>query len=287
MTCRKIKILTFDIEDWFHLLDFQKTKHPSNWHRFESRIYSNMDKIFHILENTNQKATFFCLGWIAKKYPDVIKEIVSRGYELGSHSNLHQLVYDQGRNDFKDDLECSIKTLEDLIGKKITFYRAPGFSITENSKWAFELLYEQGIEIDCSVFPTHRSHGGFPSFLLPKPTIIHYNGISLKEFPINYHSILSQHIVYSGGGFFRLTPYYFIKKWSNKTNYVMTYFHPRDFDPEQPLLEDLSVLRKFKSYVGLKHAQRKLETWLKDEEFMDVSTANSVINWDDSHIIRL
>jgi polysaccharide deacetylase family protein (PEP-CTERM system associated) len=274
-----MKILTFDIEDWFHLLDHDSTKNISDWNNFESRIHSSMERIFKILEPTNQKATFFCLGWIAKTYPDIIKQISDKGYEIGSHSNLHQLAYNQNPKEFKSDLEISVKTIEDIIGKKVIYYRAPGFSITEKNKWAFEQLYEQGIEIDCSIFPANRSHGGFPTFNVQEPALIKYNGITLKELPINFHSLLGKSVIYSGGGYFRLFPYYLIKKWSKESNYVMTYFHPRDFDLNQPKIDDLSFMRKFKSYVGIKGAPQKLETWLNEEQFMDISTANSIINW--------
>ena len=282
-----MNILTFDIEDWFHLLDHVATKSENNWGQYESRIHSNMQRIFEVLESTNQKATFFCMGWMAKTYPEIIREIISRGYEVGSHSNLHQLAYEQSPQEFKSDLECSVKTIEDIIGQKVIYYRAPGFSITEKNKWAFEILHEQGIEIDCSVFPAARSHGGFPSFNVQEPALINYNGITLKELPINYHKFLSKPIIYSGGGYFRLIPYYIIKKWSKKSNYVMTYFHPRDFDANQPMIHDLSLTRKFKSYVGLKGASQKLETWLQEEEFIDISTANSLVNWEQATIVKL
>tara|TARA_B110000037_G_scaffold204665_1_gene248832 strand:- start:1367 stop:2230 length:864 start_codon:yes stop_codon:yes gene_type:complete len=283
----KMNILTFDIEDWFHLLDNETTKSEKHWRQYESRIHSNMNRIFQILESTNQKATFFCMGWIAKTYPDVIRDIVDRGYEIGSHSNLHQLVYEQSPQEFRKDLEISINTIEDIIGKKVIYYRAPGFSITEHNKWAFEILHDYGIEIDCSVFPADRSHGGFPSFNVQEPALINYNGISIKELPINYHSFLRKPIIYSGGGYFRLIPYFLINKWSKKSNYVMTYFHPRDFDANQPLIHDLSLTRRFKSYVGLKGAALKLETWLREAPFIDVSEADSLVNWEQVPIVKL
>ena len=282
-----MNILTFDIEDWFHLLDHDATKSEKNWEQYESRIHSNMQRIFEVLESTNQKATFFCMGWMAKTYPEIIREIITRGYEVGSHSNLHQLAYEQSPKEFKRDLECSVKTIEDIIGQKVIYYRAPGFSITEQNKWAFEILHDQGIEIDCSVFPAARSHGGFPSFNVQEPALINYNGITLKELPINYHSFLSKPIIYSGGGYFRLIPYYIIKKWSKKSNYVMTYFHPRDFDVNQPIIHNLPLTRKFKSYVGLKGATQKLEPWLQEEEFIYLSTANSLVNWEQVPIVKL
>ena len=135
-----MNILTFDIEEWFHLLDHKGTKTELEWGNYEKRIHSNMERIFHILEKSNQKATFFCLGWIAEKYPEVIKEIISSGFEIGCHSNKHQLVFEQSPLEFENDVERAVNTLEDITGSKIKYYRAPGFSITEKNKWAFEIL---------------------------------------------------------------------------------------------------------------------------------------------------
>ena len=193
-----MNILTFDIEEWFHILDNPSTQSEKEWSTFESRIHQNMDRIYKILDKNDVKATFFCVGWIAEKYPDVIKDIVNKGYELGSHTRMHQLVYSQTQKQFKTDVEHSIKTLEDLSGTKVKYFRAPGFSITEDTKWAFETLVELGIEIDCSVFPANRSHGGFASYGSSKPSILEYNGVSIKELPINYSSVLSKPVIFSG-----------------------------------------------------------------------------------------
>ena len=274
-----MNILTFDIEEWFHILDNNSTKNEKNWINYESRIHSNMDKIYEILDVTNSKASFFVLGWIAEKYPELIREICDRGHEIGSHTHLHQLVYEQDKNTFYQDVDRSIKTLEDISGKKIRMFRAPGFSITETNKWAFEVLYELGIEIDSSVFPAQRSHGGFAQYGTAEPSILKYNGAQLKEFPINAHSVLTKPIIFSGGGYFRLIPYNVIKSFTEKSSYVMSYFHPRDFDPTQPMINDLSLQRKFKSYVGLNASKKKIITWLYDFDFTDISDANDSIDW--------
>ena len=272
-------ILTFDIEEWFHLLDNASTKSVSQWENYEVRIHKNMERIFRLLEATNSKASFFVLGWIAEKYPEVVKEICDRGYEIGSHTTSHQLVYEQSRQAFQADVERSIKTLEDISGKKVKMFRAPGFSIKEKNKWAFEVLYELGIEIDSSVFPADRAHGGLPSYGVAKPSILEYNGVQLKEFPINTYEVLNRPMIFSGGGYFRFFPYKYIKAWTQKSDYVMSYFHPRDFDPDQPIVKGLSVHRKFKSYVGLKKADIKLTNWISDFDFMDLEMANKQIDW--------
>ena len=282
-----MKILTFDIEDWFHILDNNETKSISEWSKFDSRLKLEMDFIYDILDKSKQSATFFIVGWIAEKYPEIIREISDRGFEIGSHSHLHQLVYEQDKKTFYNDVEKSIRTLEDCTGKKVRSFRAPGFSIKENNKWAFEVLYELGIEIDASIFPTGRAHGGLASYKEAKPSILKYNGIQLKEFPINTHNFFGKPLIFSGGGYFRLLPYQIIKSWTNNSDYVMTYFHPRDFDYQQPIAPGLSLSRRFKSYVGLKQCQPKLEQWLKDFNFIDLETANQEINWDKVTVVRL
>jgi len=282
-----MNILTFDIEEWFHILANDSTKTEKEWNNYECRVHKNMERIFNILEQHNQKATFFCLGWIAEKYPEVINEISKRGYEIASHTHTHQLAFEQTKEEFKSDVERSIKTLEDTIGKKIRIFRAPGFSITENNTWAFEILAELGIEIDSSIFTAHRAHGGFPSYGKSQPSLININGYKIKEFPINTLSILSNHLIFSGGGYFRLAPYSIIKILTKKSDYLMAYFHPRDFDFEQPIIKELSSFRKFKSYVGLKGAEKKLNKWLTDFEFTDIVTAEQQINWDEVKQINL
>lgn len=282
-----MNILTFDIEEWFHLLDNASTRSEKEWSNYESRIHRNMDKIFSILEKSNYQATFFIVGWIAKKYPEIVKKIDSSGYEIGSHTNMHQLMYEQKREEVQDDLKRSIDILQSITGKKVISFRAPGFSITECNSWVFETLAEQGITHDSSIFPAGRSHGGFPSYSEAKPSIIDMNGYRIKEFPINTTSFMGVKLIYSGGGYFRITPYSFIKNWTKNSQYVMAYFHPRDFDPDQPVIQDLSPIRKFKSYVGLSTCMNKLEKWTDEFQFTDLKGADKSIDWSNTPIIRL
>lgn len=282
-----MNILTFDIEEWFHLLDVDSTKSVSSWNVYPERIHRNLDLILDLLDRTNQKGTFFVLGWIAEKYPEIIKKIDSMGYEIGSHSHTHQLAYNQTHLEYKEDLHKSIGTIESCIGKKVTLYRAPGFSIKEENKWAFEYLIEEGILIDSSIFPAKRAHGGFNNFGFKKPGIIEYGGVDIKEFPINTISAFGNEIVFSGGGYFRLLPLPILKKlWAN-SNYTMTYFHPRDFDSSQPVIEELNLFRRFKSYYGLKSCLPKLENILHANKFYDIGSANKTIDWDKSPRVKL
>ncbi|HLO45334.1 MAG TPA: polysaccharide deacetylase family protein [Leadbetterella sp.] len=280
-----MKILTFDIEEWFHILDNDATKTEAEWEGFESRIHGNMSKIHGMLGN--QKATFFCLGWVARKFPEVLKEIDRRGHEIATHSDLHQLAYEQNRHTFEQDLERSIKSIEDVIGKKVRAYRAPGFSLMEQNKWVFEVLMKNGIEIDASIFPAKRSHGGFAQFGHAEPCWIDIDGMRMKEFPINLSSFAGKNLIFSGGGYFRLFPYPLLDLMTKNSDYVMTYFHPRDFDSEQPMVPGLNFIRKFKSYYGLKGCLSKLDKLIKKHEFVDIRTAESSIDWEKAKVVHL
>lgn len=282
-----MNILTFDVEDWFHVLDNPATKGEKQWLQLESRIHQNMDRIINLLDKHNQKATFFSIGWIARKYPEILKQIDSFGHEIASHSDMHQLAYEFNRDEFRQDLERSVKSIEDVIGKKVRAYRAPGFSLMYKNKWVFEELIKNGIEIDCSVFPAKRAHGGFEEFGYAEPAYIKVDGSKIKEFPINLYPVLGKNIIFSGGGYFRLIPYPLMKYFMNNSNYVMSYLHPRDFDVEQPMIDGLSVFRRFKSYVGLKNSFSKLERLIEDFKFVDLREADESMTWSKSKIISL
>ncbi len=275
-----MNILTIDVEEWFHLHENVHTETEADWLKFESRINNEMDRIFEILHKTNSKATFFCLGWIAKRYPELIKKIDAHGFEIGSHSHLHQLAYNQSPDKFKSDVETSIKVLEDLIGKKIRIFRAPGFSIRDSNVWAFEILASLGIEIDCSIFPAKHPNGGFPNFKEHLPSVVSFQGIEMKELPINFVRFLGRSTVFSGGGFFRFYAYPFIRYWSENSDYIMAYFHPRDLDSDLPKINGLSLYQSFRLYFGLKNAEKKMTDWLSDFDFIDIKTADSIIDWE-------
>ena len=282
-----VRILTFDIEEWFHILDNDSTRGETEWGRYESRIQGNCERVLELLEQTDTRATFFCLGWIAEKHPHVVRAIADRGYEIASHSYSHQLAYEMTPVSFKADLDRSVKTLADVGGKKIRAYRAPGFSVKAENTWVFDCLLESGILIDCSIFPAGRAHGGFASFGSAQPAWVRWRGGRLKEFPINTRSVLGNDVVFSGGGYFRLFPYTLIRAWTRDTPYLMTYFHPRDFDADQPLITELSAYRRFKAYYGLRQAEGKLRSLLQDFTFTDLSHAEDTVNWHEAPVIDL
>ncbi len=282
-----MNILNFDTEEWFHLLDCSAGLDVASWDKYEVRIHENVDRILNILEKTNTKATFFVIGWVAEKYPELVRKIAER-YEVGSHTMTHQLIWQQSPEGFRVDVERSVKVLQDVTGKPVRYFRAPGFSLRESEAWAYEILSDLGIEIDCSVFPAAHAHGGMPNFKSVEPSWVEYNGVKMKEFPISPVQVRGKQIIYSGGGYFRLFPYSLIKNFTHKSgDYVMSYIHPRDLDAGQPILQELSVARKFKSYVGLKSAEKKLIKWLTEFDFVDIATANELVDWNNAPIIKL
>lgn len=276
----KMTILTIDLEDWFHILDFKQTQSENTWISYESRIEKLTSKLLKFLEQKQVKATFFILGWVAKNFPNVVKDIHASGHEIACHSNLHQLVYKMTQESFKRDTMDALDNIEASCGVRPIAYRAPGFSITAQTPWAFDTLADAGIKYDCSVFPAPRSHGGLIGYGAGIPAIIRtINDKEVREFPINYVNLMGRKIVYSGGGYFRLMPGCLGRAMFRTNQYNMTYFHLRDFDYGQPVLSGLSPIRKFKSYVGIKGALMKLESLLNQEETITLLEAASMIDW--------
>ena len=282
-----MNVLTFDLEEWFHLLNNPSTDNESSWGNFEYRLRENLDRILVMLNDSNNIATFFCLGWVARKYPSIVKEISSLGHEIGSHSNAHQLIHRYDRDFFSNDLEISIKSLEDITGKKVIAYRAPGFSLVPETLWVFDELSKQGIEFDCSIFLGNHSHGGRIKAFGKNPSVINIDGRKIKEFPINSFKFLFKEVAFSGGGYFRFLPYQVIKRLMYRSAYIMTYFHPRDFDQGQPIIEDLSYYRLFKSYYGLKSSFLKAEKYLADFDFVSLTHADKLVDWSQAQQFNL
>ncbi|MDU1905719.1 MAG: polysaccharide deacetylase family protein [Dysgonomonas sp.] len=266
-----MNIITFDIEEW---LFYEAQSQYS--------VDSLLNNILDVLDKKKVKGTFFCLGYLAREYKNVIKLIHSRGHEIACHSDMHRWIIEMTPEEFSYDTKIAIQSLEDLLGEKVVGYRAPAFSITEKTLWALEILSEYGIEYDSSIFPAARSFGGFPSFTSIEPCTIVYKNIRLKEFPIPITTIFNKKIAYSGGGYFRLLPYSKISQIMCKSRYSMTYFHLRDFDTVQK--KELN-LRYFKSYYGIKGAYKKWLQMMDDFEFINIQTASQMIDWDKNTII--
>lgn len=280
-----MNILTFDIEDWYNC-DF--ISEDFDWDKHEVRIYQGVDRILEELDKRNLKGTFFCLGWIAERHPEVIRSIHRQGHHIGCHSYQHELSFRLSEKDFKEDTARAKSLIEDVIGEEVNAFRAPGFSITKNNMWALRCLNELGFQYDCSMFPAPHDYGGMPDYGtgIPKRIDLGFGEI-IKEFPINIQTVWGKHIVFSGGGFFRLFPYWLIDHWAKNCDYMMTYFHPRDFDTGQPVIKSLPIIRRFKSYVGIKGAFAKFQHLLNHYDFMNVEEANSIIEWEKTPLIKL
>jgi polysaccharide deacetylase family protein (PEP-CTERM system associated) len=278
-----MKILTFDIEDWYNC-DF--TDKDLNWSRHEVRIYEGVDRILEELILHNIQATFFCLGWLAEKHPSVIRKIKQHGHHIGCHSYQHQLAYNFTKEQFRRDTEKAKKLIEDVTGEVVNAYRAPGFSIINTNTSYFEVLTDLGFIYDASVFPASHDYGGLTQFGTSAPCIIETSSGILKEFPMNTHNFLGKDLVFSGGGFFRILPYPVVSNLSKKTKYLMTYFHPRDFDANQPVKNTLSLKRRIKSYVGLKSSFSKFKRYIREFEFVSIEQADQAIDWKKSKHLK-
>lgn len=283
-----MNILTFDIEDWWGYDYYSIGKKED----YLPRLNQYLVQILDLLTERNIQATFFCLGKVAEEYSEVIKSIAKRGHQIGCHSYSHRFWGGANPKEVAEDTRKALDAIENLIGEKVTAYRAPAFSIMEHNKWIFEILAENGITSDCSIFPANRSFGGFPEFQYKVPVTINYQGYQLKEFPMSTITILGKPICYSGGGYFRLFPYWKIKSIIRKNEYVMTYFHIKDFDKEQEkkyqgFNEESAVNRFVKNYYGLNHSFRKFSHLISDFNFMSVQQAESTINWKERPIVHL
>lgn len=264
-------ILTFDIEDWFHFIDVPHLNDTSSWHTFPSIVEKNTRQILRILSEGNAKATFFCLGWIAEKYPSLIREIDIAGHEIACHSYWHLPVYRQSRNSFRDETTRTLDILSGITGKKINGYRAPSFSVINGTEWALEVLIELGFKYDASIFPAKRRHGGYPSFP-NKPTLfIISENLSISELPMSLLRFGPLSMPFSGGGFFRIFPYTFIQKgfhWLERKGIPgVVYLHPRDFDFDFSLPE-MEYLKRFSASCRLLHTEGKIRRLLRDFSFL-------------------
>lgn len=282
-------VLTFDIEDWFHLLDHPDTADSDRWDEFPSRLQLGVERILTMLDDEKVKATFFCLGWVAEKYPLIIKEISDNGHQIGCHSYYHQLAYKQTREEFRSDTVRAKALLEDVIGKEILAYRIPGFSLVDSNLWVLDELVAAGFEFDCSMFCAPRGHGGLQRVDINRPCRIRTpSGGYIKEVPLNTVKVLGRSMVFSGGGYFRLAPVSLLQLlFKHHEEYTMTYFHPRDFDPDQPVLPNLSLYRRFKSYYGLARAENKFRQISKQTGFESLEEFVSKLHWDSLELVDL
>jgi peptidoglycan/xylan/chitin deacetylase (PgdA/CDA1 family) len=287
-----MNLLTFDIEEWYC---YKRTELYPEFDRY-------LDTILAKLDERQMKATFFCVGEMGRLFPDVIKKIYSSGHDVGCHSNTHAWLNKMSEAECREDTHKAVDSLEQCIGEKVKSYRAPAFSIGEGNKWAFEILAENGIERDASVFPAARDFGGFANFGHKTPCLVEYNGIRVKEFPICTAKVMGKEMAYSGGGYFRFFPLWFVKKEMNNSPYAMCYFHIGDLLLEkggvlsreayeayfkEPGTQKARYMRYIKTNLGKKNALNKLMKLISDTEFMDLRRADKTIDWSQAPIVRL
>ena len=270
-----MNVLTFDIEDWYNHDDYS---HDLQWDKFEVRIYEGVDKILSALDEQKQKATFFCLGWIAEHHPNIIVRITAAGHHLGCHSYQHELASGMTRQEFRNDTYRAKCLIEDVAGQPVDAFRVPSFSVTKTNTWVFDVLTELGFKYDSSVFLSKHEFGGFPCLEVDGPFVITGPKGALKEFPINMAEICGRRIAFSGGGYFRVMPYVLLNCWM-RSSYVMAYFHPSDFDPGQPQMKHLPLIRQFKNRVALRGNYGKFKRFIHDFDFVDLRQADSLIDW--------
>jgi polysaccharide deacetylase family protein (PEP-CTERM system associated) len=264
-------LLTIDVEDWFHTSALEPYISPESWENLESRVVSTVRKLLEILETHKTSATFFILGWVAERYPELVREIDALGHEICSHGYRHRLIYNLTPARFKDYLKRSKMILEDLIGKPIRGYRATSFSIVEKTLWALDVIQEAGFSYDSSIFPIshHDLYGlsGYPRFPFRLK-----NG--LLEIPPSTINIMGRNIPLGGGGYFRLYPYV-LTKWgirriNGEGHPAMIYFHPWELDPSSPRVPHANALTRFRQYVNISKTATRLTKLLTDFRWVPV-----------------
>lgn len=279
-------VITVDLEEWFHLLEIDGVE-ESRWGLLESRIEANTERLLTLFEEHGVHATFFSLGWIAGRYGALLRRIVKAGHHVGCHSNAHALVSQETPDQFRSETRRAMATIADAISKPVNCYRAPGFSITPNTLWAFDELLELGVKVDCSVLPGRHAHGGLGTGFPALPFKLELRGGSLRELPMSMANLGPLRLPTAGGGYFRLLPFFLMAHWADNAPYVMTYFHPRDFDEGQPRLPGLSRFRGFKAYVGIRGAYDKLDRFLGRFNGRSVAEADQQIAWGSVPTVKL
>lgn len=291
-----MNILTFDIEEWY----IEKISGDCD---FRYRQFDEvLSKLLDMLDTHQMKATFFCVGRLAIDFPDIVRKIADRGHEVGCHSHVHTWINKMSEKALRKDTSEALKAIEDVLGKKVVSYRAPAFSLTEQNKWAVNVLAECGIENDASIFPALRDFGGYPVFPQDTPCEISYQGSTLKEYPISLTSLFGKHIAYSGGGYFRLLPYWLVSKTMRQRDYNICYFHLADLiHEEQKFLSKKEyesyfkepgtlknrLVRYAKSNIGTSDAYKKMNRLLDENTFISIQKANDIIDWKRTNTILL
>ncbi|MDZ7289555.1 MAG: DUF3473 domain-containing protein [candidate division KSB1 bacterium] len=262
--------LTIDVEEWFHVSLFRKKIHREEWESLKSTVAFNTSRVLNILAEKNVKATFFILGWVAERYPEIVVAIQEHGHEIGSHTYSHQIIYEQSRQEFAADVQRSLDILEEITGLPVDNFRAPSYSITRLSLWAWETLADLGIRCDSSIFPVKHDLYGIPD----APRFPFYINLKdrprLIEVPLSTIRIQGKNIPMAGGGYLRLYPYWFIRKSIQRINRegrpAIIYFHPWELDPDLPRIK-IGLFKALRHYGNLGLMEDKLRRLLDEFSF--------------------
>ena len=259
--------MTIDVEDYFQVSAFAGQIDRASWPSRECRVEANIERILAILEEGDAQATFFTLGWIAERYPAMVRRIVDAGHELASHGYGHLRASDQSRAEFMDDISRSKAILEDIGGQRVLGYRAPSFSIGPVNLWALASLQEAGYRYSSSIYPIAHDHYGMPD----APRFAFYpNGTDgLLEVPITTVRLMNRNLPAGGGGYFRLLPYALSRTMMRRVNRrdaqpAIFYFHPWEIDPGQPRPEGIAMKSRFRHYVNLGRMERRIRALTRD-----------------------
>ena len=266
-------MMTVDVEDYFHASAFDRVVPRTSWFERESRVVRNTHRLLEFFHNHGVKGTFFMLGWVAERFPSLVREIRSCGHELASHGFHHQLVYNLTRDQFRDDVRRAKATIEDTGGCPVYGYRAPSFSIVRSSLWALDVLIEEGHHYDASIFPIHHDRYGIPD-APPLPHVIERGAGTIIEVPASTARVGPLNLPIAGGGYFRVLPYAFTRWGIARLNAAgqpaVFYIHPWEIDPEQPRLA-ASRTTAWRHYSNLGETLKRLEWLVRDFAFDTVA----------------
>jgi polysaccharide deacetylase family protein (PEP-CTERM system associated) len=269
MNSRK-NVFSVDVEDYFHASALADGVAAVGRENLDHRVVENTSRVLDLLDAADTLGTFFVLGWVAERYPDLVKTIHSRGHEVACHGYSHTVIYDQTPEEFRSETVRAKQLLEDITGEAVAGYRAASFSITKDSLWALDILAETGFLYDSSVFPAHHDRYGIPDANIAPHVIQLHDGKTIVEVPMTIAKFLGTNIPISGGGYFRLFPYWFSKMAGGNVGATgrpwVFYVHPWEVDPEQPKL-DVKFLSRFRHYNNLHKTESRLRQLLSDFEF--------------------
>jgi len=265
-----VNAMTIDVEDYFHVSVFDGTVPRADWPRMESRVERNTERLLEIFDETGVRGTFFVLGCVAERYPNLVQTIARRGHEIASHGYAHRLVYDQTPSAFAEDVRRAKQILEQASGRRVRGYRAPSYSITPRSLWALDILLQEGYEYDSSIFPIKHDRYGIP-ISDRRPYRIERRIGTLVEIPGSTTRVGPLNLPVAGGGYFRILPYAWARWGIARVNRierrpVVFYLHPWEIDPGQPRLH-ASRLGRFRHYRNLNHTEHRLRQLLTDFSF--------------------